>query len=145
MLQLVSSIANQTFKADAVSESAKNSFSERLSALARSNYVVSRSGWTTTPFTELVDKTLEAFGNRVVAAGPNLLLQPELCFDLGLVLHELATNSVKYGTLGKNEGTISLKWASHEESNGSRIFRWIGMIFCLQPKLQQEPGSAQSS
>ena len=45
MLQLVNSIANQTFGAEADLRLAKKSFSDRLNSLARSNYVVARGGW----------------------------------------------------------------------------------------------------
>jgi two-component sensor histidine kinase len=41
---------------------------------------------------------------------------------MGLVLHELATNSVKYGTLGKDDGTISVKWSFRRGLDGSRVF-----------------------
>jgi two-component sensor histidine kinase len=122
MLQLVNSIAAQTFNADADMQLAKNAFSDRLSALARSNYVVSRGGWISTRFAELVEETLRPFGSRVAAEGQDVLLEPELCFDMGLVLHELATNSVKYGTLGKDEGAVSVKWSFGPRSAGSKVF-----------------------
>ncbi|MDP3897804.1 MAG: sensor histidine kinase, partial [Mesorhizobium sp.] len=47
---------------------------------------------------------------------------PELCFDMGLVLHELATNSAKYGTLGREEGAISVKWTFLPRPDGSTVF-----------------------
>jgi len=122
MLQLVSSIAGQTFSADADTQQARKSFSERLSALARSNYVVSRGGWVSTRFKELVEETLKPFGGRVSMEGQDILLPPELCFDMGLVLHELATNSMKYGTLGKGDGSISLKWYFRPQAEGSQLF-----------------------
>jgi two-component sensor histidine kinase len=122
MLQLVNSIATQTFNADADVQIARNAFSDRLSALARSNYIVSRGGWTSTRFAELVEETLRPFESRVVAEGQDVLLPPELCFDMGLVLHELATNSVKYGTLGKEDGAVSVKWSVGRRSDGSKAF-----------------------
>lgn len=125
MLQLVNSIAGQTFSADADTKLARKSFSERLSALARSNYVVARGGWTSTPFKELVDETLRPFGSRVQAQGRNILLPPELCFDMGLVLHELATNSVKYGTLGIDEGAIRVTWSTRLQPEGKRLFQFV--------------------
>lgn len=124
MLQLVTSIAAQTLDADTGpgARLARKNFSDRLSALARANYVVSRGGWTSTRFKELVEEALKPFEDRVVAEGRDIMLLPELCFDMGLVLHELATNSVKYGTLGKDHGTITVKWNSRAPSDGSRVF-----------------------
>lgn len=122
MLQLVNSIASQTFSADADTQLARKIFSDRLSALARSNYVVARGGWSSTSFAELVTESLKPFGSRVTAQGRNVLLPPELCFDMGLVLHELATNSMKYGTLGREDGTISVRWSHRTRPDGTRVF-----------------------
>ncbi|MDX5402042.1 MAG: GAF domain-containing protein [Rhodobacterales bacterium] len=127
MLQLVSSIAAQTFNGDQDPRRARKSFSDRLSALGRSNYVVSRGGWTMTRFSELVEETLKPFGTRVVAEGRDILLPPELCFDMGLVLHELATNSVKYGTLGQEDGAVRVTWSYGSGADGGRPvhFSWV--------------------
>jgi two-component sensor histidine kinase len=122
MLQLVSSIAGQTFSSDADAHAARHSFNERLAALARSNYVISRGGWTSTRFVEVVEAALEPFGERVSTKGRDILLPPELCFDMGLVLHELATNSVKYGALGRDEGRTSLQWSIDPRPGGSQTF-----------------------
>ncbi|MDP3523639.1 MAG: HWE histidine kinase domain-containing protein, partial [Hoeflea sp.] len=122
MLQLVNSIAGKTFSPDADPQLARRSFSERLNALARSNYVVARGGWTATPFKELVEETLQPFGGRITAEGRNVLLPPEFCFDMGLILHELATNSAKYGTLGQQDGSILIRWTFRPQSQGTRVF-----------------------
>ena len=124
MLQLVSSIASQTFSPDSDPELARKSFGDRLNSLARANYVIARGGWTSTRFAELVEESLKPFGDRIVPEGRDILLPPELCFDMGLVLHELATNSVKYGTLKNDHGTISVKWSIRPNSEGSRVF-WL--------------------
>ena len=122
MLQLVSSIARQTFNPPANLLFARKSFDERLNALARSNYVVSRGGWKSTRLAELVEEVLKPFGNRVEIEGRDILLPPELCFDMGLVLHELATNSVKYGTLGNEEGAVRVKWSFQAGTDRSDVF-----------------------
>ncbi|MDN2583869.1 HWE histidine kinase domain-containing protein [Aquibium sp. ELW1220] len=144
MLQLVNSIASQTFAADADTQLARRSFSDRLSALARSNYVVARGGWSSTPFAELVEETLKPFGDRVTAEGRNVLLPPELCFDMGLVLHELATNSMKYGTLGRPEGTVRVCWAFRTRADGTRIF-WLEWDDVLSTAQQSAKGSGFGS
>jgi two-component sensor histidine kinase len=125
LLQLVSSIASQTFSAHADVEVARRSFGDRLSSLARSNYVVSRGGWTLTRFSELFEETLRPFGEHVTGQGRDVLLPPELCFDMGLVLHELATNSVKYGAMGEPAGEVTARWTYVRGADGSRLFRFV--------------------
>lgn len=82
----------------------------------------SRGGWKSTRFPELVEEALKPFGNRIATEGRDILLPPELCFDMGLVLHELATNSMKYGTLGRDIGEISIKWFIRPRSDGAKLF-----------------------
>ncbi len=134
MLQLVNSIAVQTFNSTSDPRLARKSFSERLRALGRSNFIISRGGWTLTRFSELVDETLKPFGNRITTEGRDILLRPELCFDMGLVLHELATNSMKYGTLGAEDGTVSIKWSYGRNQDGGRTFefQWEDPLSNLQ-------------
>ncbi len=125
LMQLISSIASQTFSASPDLQQARKSFSERLSALARSNLAVTRGGWTSTRFSDLLEEALSPFGDRIVTKGRDVLLPPELCFDMGLILHELATNSVKYGGLGKNLGTVEARWSYALQTDGVRLFRFI--------------------
>jgi len=110
MLQLVSTIANQTFIGEKDIETARHSFSERLGSLSRANYVVAQGGWTSTRIIPLLQQALQPFVARLDFTGRDILLPPDLSFDLGLIVHELATNSAKYGTLGCEEGVISVQW-----------------------------------
>jgi two-component sensor histidine kinase len=110
LLQLVSSVANQTFGEGRDLEVARRSFNQRLGSLSRANHLVAQGGWTSTRFISLVQETLEPFRERLLLQGRDILLPPDLCFDFSLVLHELATNSVKYGTLGADEGEVVLSW-----------------------------------
>jgi two-component sensor histidine kinase len=40
---------------------------------------------------------------------------------IGLALHELATNSVKFGALAMADGRISVLWSRHDEAEVSRV------------------------
>lgn len=122
MLQLVSTIANQTFGGERPREQALHAFSERLASLARANYQIARGGWTATRFMLVAEETLQPFRDRMVVTGRDILLPPELCFDLGLVLHELATNSVKYGALHEGGERAELNWTVATEADGE-VFR----------------------
>lgn len=47
--------------------------------------------------------------SRVSIQGPNVLLPPKYALTVALLVHELATNSAKYGSLSKPEGHVSLQ------------------------------------
>jgi two-component sensor histidine kinase len=110
MLQLVSTLAHQTFLDGSDVASARAAFADRLGSLSRANYLVAKGGWSATRFRALAEEALEPFREHVEFIGRDVLLSPELCFDLGLILHELSTNSAKYGSLGVDGATVTLSW-----------------------------------
>jgi two-component sensor histidine kinase len=130
LLQLVSTIASQTFRADADMGEARKSFTSRLSSLARANYLVSREGWSATRFRALLEEALDAFRDRIDFRGRDILLPPDLSFDLGLVLHELATNSAKYGSFGRTQGGIVIEWTLSRAADGTLLLSvaWIDPV-----------------
>ncbi|MDN2565106.1 GAF domain-containing protein [Aquibium sp. A9E412] len=122
MLQLVNTLARQTFRPGVDVDIARDVFAERLGSLSRANYLIAKGGWSRTRFRALAAETLAPFGGRARMSGRDVLLPPELCFDLGLVLHELSTNSAKYGSLAREEGTIFLTWRVEPDGDGAHSF-----------------------
>lgn len=47
--------------------------------------------------------------------GPNVLLPPKYAFTIALLVHELATNSAKYGALSAPEGRVVLRSSMSDE------------------------------
>jgi len=54
---------------------------------------------------------------RVSLNGPPILLGDDAAVGLALIFHELATNAMKYGALGKADGLLAVTWTS----NGDRL------------------------
>ena len=52
-------------------------------------------------------------GNRIHFMGNGVRTEPNAISAIGLTLHELATNSIKYGALSNEQGIIRVKWG-HE-------------------------------
>lgn len=69
----------------------------------------------------LVGRVLAPFGHdRCNLAGPALPVEPAAASALALVLHELATNAVKYGALSVPEGRVDIDWRQTETGRESR-------------------------
>jgi two-component sensor histidine kinase len=122
MLQLVNTLAYRTFAPDRDIEEARRAFSNRLGSLSRANNLIARGGGAFTRFSVLVEETLEPFRERVRLSGDDVMLPPELCFDLGLVLHELSTNAVKYGSFAAEEGVVEIRWSLSADTEGKERF-----------------------
>lgn len=55
-----------------------------------------------------------AFSGRIRVAVPRMGIGESAATSLALVIHELATNSLKYGALSRNKGTLDLSGSSTE-------------------------------
>src|SRR4030081_1426932 len=88
----------------------------RINALARVHTVLSLSNWQGAEIRKLIDEELApyAMGEQVVLSGPEIQLLPATAQTVALALHELITNSAKYGALSTLSGRLSLKWENEQ-------------------------------
>jgi two-component sensor histidine kinase len=121
LLAVIQSIAQRSLAGD----QSKKTFEARLQALARANRALVRSNWGGVDLNALVRNELEAFSKRASVSGVSVLLSPQLAQNFTLALHELATNSAKYGALSKTPGKVEVSWTIEPDRSGSVLkFRW---------------------
>jgi len=84
----------------------------RVSALSRAHTLLAQNRWKGGGLAQIISDETEAYQRpgQIIMSGPEILLQPNSVQPVGLVIHELATNAVKYGALSVPEGKISLRW-----------------------------------
>jgi two-component sensor histidine kinase/CheY-like chemotaxis protein len=84
----------------------------RITALARVHTVLSLSNWQGAEIGRLVDEELAPYstGHQIELGGSEVRLQPATAQTLALALHELVTNSAKYGALSTLSGRLSINW-----------------------------------
>jgi len=89
----------------------------RISALARVHTILSLSSWQGAEMSRLVAEELAPYstGGQVAFGGAELQLQPATAQTLALALHELVTNSAKYGALSVRSGHLSVRWTLEED------------------------------
>ena len=120
-LSIVQAIANQTFK-DAGGESLRT-FSNRLASLASAYDVLLTEERTGGDIRDALETTLEPHrdnADRLRLDGPSIVLPAQIILSVSMVVHELATNALKYGALSKDHGYVNLVWSLLEE-NQSRV------------------------
>jgi two-component sensor histidine kinase len=128
VMAVVQVISWQTAQKSLDLEDFEQRFRERLEALARSQDLLLERDWQGVMLQDLVRAQLEPFldsaKQRLAAHGPALLLLPAAAQDLGLALHELATNASKYGALSVPTGKINIGWAiDRDATSGAKRFR----------------------
>ena len=71
---------------------------------------------------EVVARCGSGQDGRIQATGPSVLLPPEAALALCMCVHELTTNSLKYGALARPEGLIAVEWTL--DGTGEIAFTW---------------------
>jgi two-component sensor histidine kinase/CheY-like chemotaxis protein len=123
MLTSVQAIASRTF-----GNSPEHAvFSGRLNALARAHSLLSKTQGRGSWLRPLVEAALAAHrdvAGRVQIDGPDLFLTPKVTQGIALTLHELTTNSVKYGSLSAAGGSVRIQWSVVQQSEPHLALRW---------------------
>lgn len=124
-LAVVQGIAYQTFKG--VDEAARRAFDGRLVALSVAHRLLTQANWENASLQQLVTDTMQivaSHAGRIHLSGPNVLLTPRQALAIGIALHELLTNAVKYGALSSDTGHVELTWTISEGAERRLRMTW---------------------
>jgi PAS domain S-box-containing protein len=111
-LATIQAIAGQTFHAARSLPQAQEAFSARIVALAEAHDLLTRENWEGADLLDLLARleVLHGGAERFVIIGQPVRLSPRMALSLSMVLHELATNAVKYGALSSPLGQVRITW-----------------------------------
>src|SRR5438132_10753239 len=74
------------------------------------------------PLKEIVAQELTSFSDQVTVTGCDIAVNTRAAESFALIIHELATNAVKYGALSTRQGRVAIQ-CSIDGANGSGQFR----------------------
>lgn len=96
----------------------------RISALGRAHSLLAQNSWQGGDLGQIVADETQGYGRpgQVIATGPSIALKPGAVQPLGLLIHELSTNAVKYGALSTDAGRIEVAWSVSDA--GEMTVRW---------------------
>jgi PAS domain S-box-containing protein len=111
-LAMVLSICGRTLAGSDSLEEFRLRFTRRIQALAATHSLLADASWAGIDLAALIETELAPY---VSAAGPHLAVSklertvaPDVAIAFGLVVHELATNAVKYGALSAENGKVTV-------------------------------------
>src|SRR5579872_3264130 len=98
----------------------------RIQALARAHDQITSLNWAPVALKSLVESEAGAYlgsrAGRVRLDGPDVALDPKAFSTLALVVHEMMTNSAKYGALADSTGQVEVVWKL--DHNSSLVIDW---------------------
>jgi PAS domain S-box-containing protein len=115
LLAVIQAIARQTAARTKTIDDFLDRFGARLVAIGCSQDLLVADNWHGASLRTLVEQQLnmhatDRAGSQVVIDGEDVMLKPEAVQNLGLALHELATNAQKYGALSCGRGSVRIHW-----------------------------------
>jgi two-component sensor histidine kinase/GAF domain-containing protein len=109
----VQSIASQTLRTTDTPEAFRDAFEGRIMALSHTHDLLTQQNWQGASLREIFDFELEAFAARDRIAfdyARDVQLSPKATVALGMAIHELTTNALKYGALSVPGGGVRAAW-----------------------------------
>ena len=126
VLSLIRGLISQTRGASGDAASYVDSLNGRVQALARAHDRVTRQNWGPGRLNGIFDDEIAAYvptrRDRFTISGPPVLLLPQAYSTVALIIHELVTNSCKYGALSQ-DGCVEVDLSFLE--GGGLLFKWV--------------------
>ncbi len=142
ILAVVRSVLTRTLESSTDLDHFAGHLAGRIGALARTQGVSARTAEGFVMLEDIVYQELAAHGGQderqVKVEGPPVPLPGKTADSIGLAIHELATNAIKYGALAVATGRVNVRWRVEQDENIRRLsMEWqeTGVpLTDLQPK-----------
>ncbi|MFN0262977.1 HWE histidine kinase domain-containing protein [Tepidamorphus sp. 3E244] len=127
ILGLVRSLIAQTSKSETSVAEFAQVLESRVQSLARAHDQITEKNWTHASLRSLISTEAEAYlldkSSRIRIDGPDALLTPVAYSNLALVIHEMMTNSAKYGALSDRSGMVEVDLTVRDD--GALDIGWL--------------------
>ncbi|AZO56387.1 HWE histidine kinase domain-containing protein [Mesorhizobium sp.] len=113
-LAVIRSIVRRTMEKSISLEEANAHLEGRINAFARVQAAITRNPAGGIDLAAIIAEELRAAGAKegdgLTISGPQQALHPKAAETIGLAVHELATNALKYGALSHRAGSVDVQW-----------------------------------
>lgn len=139
ILGLIRGLIRQSQASDPALASFVKLIDGRIHALARAHNQITEDHWGPAPLQSLIDAEAATFmvdSKRIRSSGEPIMLNPLAYSTMALVLHELVTNSSKYGSLSVPDGHVLIDWTLAAKGDLLVTWREVGGPPVREPQRQ---------
>ncbi|UHS59764.1 sensor histidine kinase [Agrobacterium vaccinii] len=113
---VVQAIASQSLRN--IDPAISSTFQNRITALGRAHGVLLQTSWEPTLLHTLLHGVLLAQTDtgRFDISGPEIAIGSKASLSLSLLIHEMATNAMKYGALSVDSGMVEVHWHMNDDT-----------------------------
>ena len=126
-LATILSMADQTARDTDSIQVFQESFSGRVNSMARAHELLAASKWEGVELQEAIRIVMAASrgADRTRMDGVDVMLPPDVATPTCLVLNELATNALKYGSLSVEAGCDAVSWGIYRGLGKALLYRGV--------------------
>ncbi len=127
-LAIVQAIVAQTARTSSTIEQFVASLNGRIQSMSSAHHMLTEAHWTGASLREIVTSQIEVSAgetDNVQIIGEDVFVPPQTALQLTLMLHELATNAVKHGSLSRPEGRVTVSWTTEIRETPHIVLLWV--------------------
>lgn len=124
-LATAQAVFNHSLRSASNLDEARSKAMGRIQAMRSAQDLLTREGQVSADLREVVEEALKPFHSfNIQIEGPAVFLTEKGVSAFILALYELATNSLKYGALSADTGSVTVAWSIPEEQPDHFRFIW---------------------
>jgi len=125
LLTIVQAIIASTLKESKTVAEAGYVLNGRIHSLSQAYSILADAVWEGASLAKILSGQSILDSKRVTVDGCEISVTPRAAQQFAMIVHELATNALKYGALSSPDGRISISGKiDRHEGNGSFVFSW---------------------
>lgn len=125
LLAIIQSIASQTARFSDTTSMFLKKFQGRIQSLSHSQDLITNSNWSGASFHELIRLQTSLYlgteSHRFTIVGDNPYLFPNAALHVGLAIHELLINSLSFGAMAQEKGTVAVSCNKQVDPNNEVV------------------------